>query len=506
MSWLSNIWGKVFGARTKQTGGFGSSMIADLGANGRPPSRDTATTIETYNSMPIIRSIIDRISSNVATNRWRLFQTPMSSLQRSRPRELKELIHGVEPADRHKTIQRLVDGQELTEIEEHPLLRLMRKPNPMMAGFEFRKVEQVWMDQVGESFTVIDRRGNGEPDALWPIVPWWVQEVPTSMDGEFVIRWRSGDRRVAAKDMIWMRYLNPSNPYGRGTGIAQTLNNELDADEYAAITTSMRMYNNGTPDLLIIAEGMRDKSIETFREEWRKQRWPSFLRQHEPHFTNAKNLKVEKLQESMVDMGIVELRKFLTDLQIQTFGVPPEILGLIESSNRATINSAQFLYACNVLMPRLILWENTLNETIAREYGRTDLLLLFDNPIPEDREFALAVAKTMPGAFSFDDMRGLAEMPQLGTEIAALHPMKTGITLQSFEEGAEIKESKPAPMPQPKPEALDDDEETEEDEDSEDEEEKDFVLEIAEPVEITETKQALDADGFLKLLPEAASK
>ena len=47
------------------------------------------------------------------------------------------------------------------------------------------------------------------------------------------------------------------------------------------------------------------------------------------------------------------MRKFLRDTIYQTYGIPPEVLGIIENSNRATADAAMYIYGILVLTPRL---------------------------------------------------------------------------------------------------------------------------------------------------------
>ena len=53
-------------------------------------------------------------------------------------------------------------------------------------------------------------------------------------------------------------------------------------------------------------------------------------------------------------MDFTQSRKDLRDGVNAHFGVPPEILGIVENSNRATATQAKIIYAENVLTPRLL--------------------------------------------------------------------------------------------------------------------------------------------------------
>ena len=134
---------------------------------------------------------------------------------------------------------------------------------------------------------------------------------------------------------------------------------------------------------------------------------------------------------SIVDLNLVEVRKHLGEILVETFGIPPEILGHVENSNRATITAAQTLFACNVLLPRLTFLEVELNEELVPDFGRTDVVLLFDSPVPEDKDFALDTTKAHPWAFKADEIRGLAGMPALPDEEGQVFAVPFNLALVS---------------------------------------------------------------------------
>lgn len=72
--------------------------------------------------------------------------------------------------------------------------------------------------------------------------------------------------------------------------------------------------------------------------------------------------------EGMRDMDMTEGRRFLRDAVLEHFGVPREIMGITESSNRATSEAAQYIYAQNVIMPRLNRREEAINTQILPFY------------------------------------------------------------------------------------------------------------------------------------------
>ena len=92
---------------------------------------------------------------------------------------------------------------------------------------------------------------------------------------------------------------------------------------------------------------------------------------------------------------------------MKSFGIPPEILGGVDNSNRATIQGAREIYAQEVLMPRLLKLKDILNENLSSEFG-VNLILDFTSPIPSDKELQLNIMKEFRDMFSEDEIRKLA--------------------------------------------------------------------------------------------------
>jgi hypothetical protein len=117
-------------------------------------------------------------------------------------------------------------------------------------------------------------------------------------------------------------------------------------------------------------------------------------------------LNVQRLDTNFDDMQLVELRRFLRDTIVQTFSVPPEIFGILENSNRATIDAAYYLLAKGALFPRIRTIAGELQVKLVPEFG-AGLHLGFRNPIPEDRDFQLRGVSVSPSAFSRGELRDL---------------------------------------------------------------------------------------------------
>ena len=109
-------------------------------------------------------------------------------------------------------------------------------------------------------------------------------------------------------------------------------------------------------------------------------------------------------------------RTFIRDACLEHFGVPREIMGITESSNRATSEAAQYIYAQNVLMPRLRRREDAINQQLLPLFG-DHLIWRYDDIVPRNQEFdkMKAIDGWNAGLITKDEARELLDMPAAQT-------------------------------------------------------------------------------------------
>jgi phage portal protein BeeE len=266
----------------------------------------------------------------------------------------------------------------------------------------------VWLDLVGDAFYVKERNKLGVPAALWPVPPHWVAETPTPQHPFYRVSWRGWQGAIPQTEMLWLSHPNPVNPYGRGSGVAKAIDDELQADEYAARHTLAYFRNSARPDLLVMPKegGYLDPDERDRLHTWWTDNLQGVWRRFKPLFL-TRPMDVTVLQQSLRDMVLPELRQMERDLIVSVWGVTPEVIGIIGNSNRATIREARPLFATYCLTPRLERMREALQSRLVPEYDEA-LILDYDSVIPEDREFKLKAMQSFPWAWDGNEMRQLA--------------------------------------------------------------------------------------------------
>ncbi len=384
------------------TKNFTSSVFGFVSGNmSSSPKRGTKGMLNAYNELPWLRAILGKISRSTSTQQWKVFV----QVRDGKPvRNVK--INTMSQEDRSKAITKGLSKGEFEELDNHPILEVLNGGNKYLPGSMNLQVAQIHIDSVGGAYLWKQRNGVGVVEDIIPLPPHWVVRTPVP-GGEPVFKVSIGSLQedIPEEEMIWIKDPNPVNPYVRGTGMAFSMIDELETDEFAAKHTKSWFFNNARPDIIVSAEGLEKGGTKRLEEDW-LQKNQGMMKRFKPYFLNTK-VSVQQLNSSFKDMNLVKLREFERDLFMQVFGIPPEIMGLVENSNRATIGSAETIFARFVLIPRLEMQRTVYQRDLVPEYDNR-LILDYESPLREDTEFKLQVMQAQPHAFTVDEWRKLA--------------------------------------------------------------------------------------------------
>ena len=370
--------------RRSTPGGAGSRAYTDGGIMvprwTTPPERNTQEWIEAFRTNPRL-AVVERIAGDLAYAKGKLYRVD-------------------ENGDEH-------------ELTDHPFLAFWKKPNPLheMSNAALWRLLEIYLKLKGEGYFIIEKDESGRPAELWPVPTHWVQQTPYLDHPFYTVRLTSGViMPVSVDDMFVMKDLNPVDPFRRGLGQAEALADEIETDEYAAKFQKRFFFNDATPNLVISMPKSSEEQRRRFRAEW-MERFKGVFKSHGVATVNGEAI-INKVGDNMKDMDMVNGRTFLRNAVLEHFGVPREIMGITESSNRATSEAAQYIYAQNVLMPSLLRREEAINEQIIPLFG-PDLVWHFEDIVPRNQEFdkAKALDGWNAGLLTKDQALELLDLP-----------------------------------------------------------------------------------------------
>jgi hypothetical protein len=425
------------------SGIIGSLMPTDFGD---PPKRGTKELLEAYSTMPWLRAVTSKVAVAVGSTQWRLYGTKRSG-QRFH-RDYKAQRTG-DWQERRKHLIRLKQAGELVEVEDHPALDLLHNANPYHVGVAARRVLQVYLDLTGEFFQLLERNAMGVPVAYWPLPSTWVLRIPTPSNPVFRVKLGSEEFDIPSTEIIWAADLDPSNPYGRGSALAGTLGDELEASEYASKHVKSTFFNRARPDFVAWVKPRSGEDAVSVAEMRRlQQRWlqqhQGFFRAMKPHFVN-RELEIHEFDQDFRKQSVIPIMEYERDTIIQVFGFPPEVFGILESSNRATIDAADYLFAKYATDPRLEFLREVWQERLIPYYDDR-LILDYDSPVEKDKEHILNVAKAAPWAFTGDEWREMAEYEELDDDGGKVFGVPANVILEeSLTDAAAMDEDSVAP-------------------------------------------------------------
>ena len=284
-------------------------------------------------------------------------------------------------------------------IENHDIYELLENPCPAdreLTGWTIRYFVFACYTLVGEAY-LLKIRDKGKVIGLQPVSPSWVVTTPTvnrkyweiypfgTAGGNSIV--------VPVEDVICFKDIDLNDPYGRGRGTSETIGDEVQSDEYASKYAKNLFFNDATPSAIIYAPQGNKDTADQIKQSW-VQKMAGFRHAKEPMVLTGEGSKFESIGVTPREMDFVESRKFLRDSALQQFHIPPEIMGILENSNRSTIDSAFYLLNKNVLADYLRMFERVINSQLLWEDFDKEhrFVLHHENTIEEDIEQKLRIA------------------------------------------------------------------------------------------------------------------
>jgi HK97 family phage portal protein len=302
-----------------------------------------------------------------------------------------------------------------TEIPDHAMLRVWRRPNPtyQKTGRAFRQIMLMWLDIIGEATAVVTTWGPGrmaQPSELWPVRPDRLAPIPDPYNG--IAGWihtsEDGEQTPLRDDQVLqIKYPNPLDPL-RGLSPVLATMIEIDASILSAEWFRDFYLNSAQPGGIV---GTDEHLTRGDMDEW-------ILRWNEQHGGPGNAHRVALMDKgakwmgstmSMVDQQFVELNQMTRGHVREAFGMPKTIMGQTEDVNRATADAAQVVYARYGLQDRIDLLGEMANVELLPRYSTARVpagappkycLEPAEDVVPADREADNAERDSRVGAFA----------------------------------------------------------------------------------------------------------
>jgi HK97 family phage portal protein len=338
-------------------------------------------------------------------------------------------------------------GDSPKENTSHEVLDLLDSVNDNMTGLELKYNLSAHLDLAGNAYWFFDgvKDELTKPTAIHPMDPSKVRPLidrrswPYQLIG-YKMKLENVEMTFQPYEVLHFRLPNPNN-FFEGMSPTQAGAEYIDNDNYA-MEFNRKFFRNGARpagflETDMIAANQTDSLLI------------SFAGQHEG-IDNMnrigvlpKGVKWSPTGSSPKDMDFKNLSEDSKDRILAMFGVSRTILGTAESdTNRATAETADYVFAKRVIAPHMKLICSFLNEKLIPRYG-DNLYISFIDPVPEDRAARTEEMKTAVGG------QPVLTVEEAREEYMGLGPVDGGDILMrpTTMQPATTPASQPAPVP-----------------------------------------------------------
>jgi HK97 family phage portal protein len=281
-------------------------------------------------------------------------------------------------------------------LEQHPLLDLLYRVNDSQTKYDLVYSVSAHLDIFGRAYVRIARDGKNmslhilQPDNVTVIYGLGKGNVETVI-GYDVQESTAGGRQLRYR-LTLDEVIPFADPYPFSKGgfysVMQAAFDWLEGDIYASLWNKNFFKNSATPDGWItttmpLGEEQQRRLLESLNQKYRGPQNVGKIGLL-PHGTDYKTAGV-----SQRDMDFAQLDIRYQDKILAIFRTPKSILGITNDVNRANAEASNYIYAANVIEPRMSRIVDSLNEFLAPQFGE-GLEVGFVSPIPDDQTEKIA--------------------------------------------------------------------------------------------------------------------
>lgn len=271
-------------------------------------------------------------------------------------------------------------------VEKHAALDLWDRPNPFMSRYAFVETVQQHIDLTGEMWWIVARDPRFSiPLELWPVRPDRMAPVPhpTEFISGYVYRGPEGQLiPLGTDEVIFTRMPDPMDPY-RGMGPVQAVLRVADSQKFGVEWNRNFFINSAEPGgFVVFKRSLSDTEFKTWQKRWREQHQGVAAAHRVGVLENAEWVERKMTQR---DMQFSELVNTSRDMIREAFTIHKASLGLADDVNRANAEAARWLFAEDILVPRLDRIAGALNEQLLPLFDADPALeFRYADPRPKD--------------------------------------------------------------------------------------------------------------------------
>lgn len=261
-------------------------------------------------------------------------------------------------------------GKEKVEIDEHPLLDLLKKPNNLQSGREFREEFAKYLLISGRAFIEKNGPSDTRVTELWNHRPDSIAAVPDKQEriGGYTQQTEAGEFQIPREKLIFWRSFNPLNELD-GKSPLQVAGKVVDMDNSSNAWNKSLLDNGGAPPGVFVSDTeLQDTTFRRMRAQINRM-FGGKKNAGKPVLLE-KGVKYQRTGLSPLDMGFKD-QKDINTLEIcAAFNVPPEIVGYSKSKTYNNYAEARTSFYEETVLPFTKFFLEKLNNDLVPLFGK----------------------------------------------------------------------------------------------------------------------------------------
>lgn len=264
------------------------------------------------------------------------------------------------------------DHQQTPLAHDHPLCRLLARPNPWLTPWELWYLTVVYLELTGNCFWYVAPGGEGTPAELWVIPTPWVTVVPDAHSFVKHYEVRSGGPRselFAPDEIVHVKYPNPADPHW---GLSPLRANALAVDANVELLKSRHQTFQCGPRpgvMLQTDQTLTDQTVSRLEEKL-SDKFAGRRNWHRP-LVLEQGLKASPWTLTPAEMDFPNSSRLTRDEILAVFRVPPPVTGIVEASGLGgeIWSGARMMFCEGTVQPKLDLIAQVLTRDLGSRYG-----------------------------------------------------------------------------------------------------------------------------------------
>ena len=296
----------------------------------------------------------------------------------------------------------------MVELPDHPFRQMMKKPNDYQVWWEIQYQLALWWVLYGKAFWLKLRNLKGDTVQLVQLKPWLVEVVSDneSYIAGFDYKTTTDVIHYKPSDIIYLK-IPATSGFTEGRSIISGFLDQQEVDQFQTSYQKKFYKEGGFAGRTFVAKQELgrvnfDRILESLTNQYGGE---------ENAFKVALLEMIEpvKAAYSIKDMDIANQRILTRDEILGGMQVPKIMLGIGESVNRATAETAVWQFASGIVDPQMSYVDQVLSAHLRNDYKNNNLIVVHDIIAPKDASQAVLIQKDKfnMGALTLNEVRKL---------------------------------------------------------------------------------------------------